>query len=234
MNAAPPSPPRVAIASDELPTTTVSPPPGTGRRRETRMEPPSAKRISILVGLLFLAATFTFAAGNSLIHSHFSNANAHNRTLIAGLLLLGATALAVVVNGVAMHRVLSPHAPLRSHAYVALRTAECLTIVAIILYFLTSRTRWDAYLLAVYAVSGAAGLVLSSALWTSRIVPKSLTLLGIIGYPIFVTGTILAMFHAMDVTRGAGIVALVPGGLFELLLPIWLFTKGFSATGIEQ
>jgi hypothetical protein len=83
--------------------------------------------------------------------------------------------------------------------------------------------------LAVYAVSGAAGLVLSSALFTSRIVPRNLSLLGLVGYPVFLVGTILAMFNLIDVTHGARMLALVPGGLFELILPIRLFTKGFTS-----
>ena len=36
------------------------------------------------------------------------------------------------------------------------------------------------------------------------------------------------MFGVVDVTQGIGLVALVPGGVFELVLPIWLFVKGFS------
>ena len=89
-------------------------------------------------------------------------------------------------------------------------------------------------MLAVYAVSGAAGLVLSSALLTSRIVPKNLSMLGVVGYPIFLGGSILAMFNLIDVTHGAGMLALVLGGLFELILPIWLFTKGFTFNQIER
>ena len=105
--------------------------------------------------------------------------------------------------------------------------------MAVGMYFLTGHAQWDAYVLAVYAVSGAAGLVLSSALLTSRIVPRNLSMLGLIGYPVFLVGTILAMFNLIDVTHGAGMLALVPGGLFELILPIWLFTKGFTSHRIE-
>ena len=42
------------------------------------------------------------------------------------------------------------------------------------------------------------------------------------------------MFHQIDVTHGAGMLALVLGGLFELVLPIWLFAKGFSFHQIES
>ena len=166
-------------------------------------------------------------SGNALIHSHFSSVASHKGILIGGLFLFGC-GVAVATNGLTMRPVLAPHAPLRSQAYRFLRLAECLTLVAAGVYFLTGHGRWDAYVLAVYAVSGAAGLVLSSALRTSRIVPKNLSILGLIGYPIFLAGTVLAMFNVVNVTHGAGMLALVPGGLFELLLPVWLFTKGFT------
>ncbi len=143
-------------------------------------------------------------------------------------------ALAVTVNGVVMRRVLTPHAPMRSQAYFFLRAAECLTVVAVGAYVLTSHARWGGDVLAVYACAGAAGLVLSSALLTSRIVPRNLSLLGVVGYPVFLVGSILAMFGLIDVTHGDGMLALVPGGLFELILPIWLFTKGFSSHQIED
>ena len=110
---------------------------------------------------------------------------------------------------------------------------ECLTLVAVAVYFLTGHARWDGYLLGVYTVSGVAGLVLSSALLTSRIVPRNLSIVGLFGYPVFLVGTILAMFNLIDVTHGAGMLALVPGGLFELILPIWLFTKGFTSHQIQ-
>jgi len=192
----------------------------------------SVSKTAVLVGLCFLAATFTFVIGNSLIRSYFSTATAHN-ALIAGVFLLGCCGLAVAANGAAMRRVLAPHTPIRSRAYFVLRVTECLTLVAVGAYFLTSHARWNAYVLAIYAVSGAAGLVLSSALLTSRIVPKNLSILGVIGYPVFLLGSFLTMFNVIDITHGAGMLALVPGGLFELVLPIWLFTKGFTSHQIE-
>lgn len=171
---------------------------------------------------------------NALVHSHFSHAKSSDGTLVAGVILLACTALAVIINGRAMWRVLLPHGPLRSQAYLTLRAAECLTILAIGTYLLTSRTQWDASVLPVYAVSGAAGLVLSSALWTSKLVPRNLSMLGLVGYPVFLIGTILAMFNLIDVTHGAGMLALVLGGLFELILPIRLFAKGFASQQIDR
>ncbi len=193
----------------------------------------SVSKTSVLVGLCFLTATFTFAIGNALIRSYFSSATAHI-ALIAGVSLLGCCGLAVAANGAAMRRVLTPYAPIRARAYFVLRVTECLTLLAVGAYFLTNHAQWNAYVLAVYAVSGTAGLVLSSALLTSRIVPRNLSMLGVIGYPVFLVGSIFAMFNLIDVTHGAGMLALVLGGLFELILPIWLFTKGFTSHQIED
>ena len=194
--------------------------------------PTSVTKPAVLVGFCFLAATVTFAIGNALIRSYLSSATAHG-ALVAGVFLLGCCGLAVAANGAAMRRILAPQTPIRSHAYFGLRVTECFTLVAVGVYFLTNNAQWDAYMLAVYAVSGAAGLVLSSGLLTSRIVPRNLSMLGVVGYPVFLAGSILAMFNLIDITHGAGMLALVPGGLFELILPIWLFTKGFTFHEIE-
>jgi hypothetical protein len=189
-------------------------------------------KAAVVVGLCFLAATFTFAVGNALIRSHFTRATAPN-TLAVGVFLLGCCGAAVAVNGAVMRRILAPKTPIRSRAYFVLRVTEGLTLVAVGVYFSLSHAGWNAYVLAVYAVSGAAGLVLSSALLTSRGVPRNLSLLGLIGYPVFLVGSILAMFGLIDVTHGTGMLALVPGGLFEVILPVWLFTKGFASQQME-
>ena len=98
----------------------------------------SVNKTAVLVGLCFLTATFTFAIANALIHSYFSSATAHS-ALIAGVFLLGCCGLAVAANGAAMRRVLMPYTPIRSQAYFVSRVTECLTLVAVGAYFLTSQ-----------------------------------------------------------------------------------------------
>ena len=144
---------------------------GSARAAE---RPVANRRIAVVVGVLFLSATVAFAIGNSLIRSYFSGATSSGGTLVIGVLLLGCSALADVAMSFAMRRVLMPHAPLRSQAYFVLRLAECVVVVAVGVYFLASRDNWSAYALAVYVPSGLAGLVLSSALLTSRLVPRGL------------------------------------------------------------
>ncbi len=42
------------------------------------------------------------------------------------------------------------------------------------------------------------------------------------------------MLGIVDTVAGLGLVGLVPGGLFEFLLPIWLFARGFNLTASER
>src|SRR5437762_913434 len=56
------------------------------------------------------------------------------------------------------------------------------------------------------------------------------TLIGLIGYAALLLAALLDMLGLIDLVAGPGLVWLVPGGLFELLLPIWLFARGFNLT----
>jgi type IV secretory pathway VirB3-like protein len=50
-----------------------------------------------------------------------------------------------------------------------------------------------------------------------------------VGYISLILGVPLDLLGVLDMSVGAGLLLVVPGGLFELvLLPIWLITKGFS------
>jgi uncharacterized membrane protein len=80
----------------------------------------------------------------------------------------------------------------------------------------------------IYLASSVLGLILAFLLYRSRLVPRPIAILGLIGYPVLLVGSALAAFDVTDVTQGAGLVALVPGGLFEVILPIWLIAKGFT------
>jgi hypothetical protein len=89
-------------------------------------------------------------------------------------------------------------------------------------------------ILMIYLTTSVLGLILSFLLYRSRLVPRPIAILGLIGYPVLLVGSILAVFDVIDVTEGAGFLALVPGGLFELILPIWLIAKGFTFPGSAQ
>ena len=71
---------------------------------------------------------------------------------------------------------------------------------------------------------------MSYLLLRTRLVPRGLSVLGLVGYPALLLATVLDVLGIVDAVAGAGLVGLVPGGLFELLLPIWLFVRGFRHT----
>jgi hypothetical protein len=130
-------------------------------------------------------------------------------------------------------------------AYVALRVAELAAILAyltvpLVVLRLGGRAgamtaplegifpaQHSAAVLVIYLTTGLAGFALALALHRSRLVPRGLALLGVVGYPLLLAGSVLAVLGVADVTQGPGLLALALGGLFELLLPLWLMVKGF-------
>jgi hypothetical protein len=71
----------------------------------------------------------------------------------------------------------------------------------------------------------AAGCVaLCALLFRTRLIPRFLSISGLIGYPILMAGAIAEVFGIH-----IGLVLTIPGMFFELVLPFWLFTKGFQA-----
>jgi len=85
----------------------------------------------------------------------------------------------------------------------------------------------------VYILNGVLTLILAYLLYQSRLVPRPISVLGLIGGAVLLLGTALAMFGLIDVDQGAGLLVVLPGGLFELILPIWLIVKGFNPSAID-
>ena len=73
------------------------------------------------------------------------------------------------------------------------------------------------------------GLVLTYLLFVSRLGPRPIALLGLVGYACLAVGVPLDLLGVLSMDSGAGQALLVPGALFEaLVLPIWLLAKGFQ------
>ena len=76
-------------------------------------------------------------------------------------------------------------------------------------------------------------LLLGSLLYQSRLVPRLLPVLGIIGAPLLIANTIVFMF---GITSGPLFVltalGVLPIAFFEFALGVWLTVKGFKPTAI--
>jgi len=88
----------------------------------------------------------------------------------------------------------------------------------------------DQAIVVLYLVTSVGGTILAVLLYRSNLVPRWIAVLALIGYPMLFVGCVLDLFDVTDVTKGAGLVAIAPGGLFELILPIWLLAKGFNSS----
>jgi len=71
------------------------------------------------------------------------------------------------------------------------------------------------------------GLLFVSVLYKSRLIPRPLSLLGIVGYIVLATGSILEIFGHNSVVE---IASVIPGAIFEIGLSIWLIAKGFNTS----
>ncbi|MFT7452197.1 MAG: hypothetical protein ACI9VN_002928, partial [Patescibacteria group bacterium] len=75
------------------------------------------------------------------------------------------------------------------------------------------------------------GLLFVSALYKSKLIPRGMSVWGIIGYIVLVSGSVLEIFEHRDIVE---MVTVIPGGLFEITLSIWFIVKGFNTSAIAS
>lgn len=182
----------------------------------------------MLVGALFLTSTATFSVGSSLIASHVSGERPGTSTLLVGVLLEVYTGLAVVGIGLAMLPLLRQSHLRLARAYLELRILECLAIIIVGAYMLATSREPQHDDLLIYSFTAVGGIILSYLLYVSALVPRLLSGLGLLGYVVLLAGIATALVGLADLDTGWGVIFLVPGGLFELILPLLLLVKGFS------
>jgi hypothetical protein len=71
-------------------------------------------------------------------------------------------------------------------------------------------------------------LLLGILLYQSRLVPRILSLIGIIGAPLLVSGDIAILFGFIGQHDPSTGLFAIPVALFEFALGIWLIVKGFN------
>ena len=217
----------------------------------------SSRKTAVLVGLLFLTATAAFIlaeAINSRVLSQtnfLAGASSETNALATGALLLFGQ-FGVVGIAVLLFPLLKHHGEALALAHVGFRVTE----LAASLFYLAVpllaielgaglrdgtvdgstasslgallQAQHNVAILMIYLATGAAGMCMATLLYRSRLIPRWLAILGLVTYPTLLAGSILDMFNVVDVTQGIGLIALVPGALFEFILPLWLIVKGFT------
>jgi hypothetical protein len=183
--------------------------------------------IAVTVGILFIVQMVTAMVGTSLIQA-FVDGDTARAPLTVGVLLLMCSGIAVVGIGLLMYQILKPVNQRLAFWYAMLRIVEFTVSAACGVYLLTQLQVVPNHMLWVYIPTGIGGLILTYLLLVSRLVPRPIAILGLVGYALLCLGVPLDLLGVLDMDAGPGLLLLAPGGLFELVfLPIWLIAKGF-------
>jgi hypothetical protein len=187
----------------------------------------SRRTIAVVVGILFFVQMLTAMFGTSMIQTFVDGDSEARPTL--GVLLMMCSGLAVVGIGLLMYQVLKDVNQRLAFWYPVLRIIEFTVSAACGVYLLTQLQVVPNHLLWVYIPTGIGGLILTYLLFVSRLVPRSIAVLGLVGYATFLVAVPLDLLGVLNMNEGAGMLVLAPGGLFEFVfMPIWLIAKGFA------
>jgi hypothetical protein len=191
--------------------------------------PISRRRTATTVGVLFVVQMVTAMFGTALMQA-FVDGDTDRVPLTVGVVLMMCAGLAVVGIGLLMYPVLKDVNPRLATWYPVLRITECIVSAVCGLYLLSQSQVVPNHLLWIYVPTGVGGILFTYLLFVSRLVPRAIALLGLVGYVSLTIGVPLDLLGLLDMSEGAGLLLVVPGGLFELVfVPIWLITKGFGA-----
>lgn len=72
------------------------------------------------------------------------------------------------------------------------------------------------------------GLILGVAMWKTRLVPRALSLLGLVGGPCLLVAGGAVVLGVIEAGSTPQIIATIPEFFWELLVGLWLLIRGFS------
>ena len=211
-----------------------------------------------VVGILVLGGYLTYGVGSPIATGiaaapeSLLRVSASTAFTASAVLMLVNSALVIAI-GALMFPILNRHSQVVAVGYLATRVFEGIILAVGVVSLLSLVTVSRAYTKAgglddsYFATLGAlasggnslaysvamAGLGVGSIffcflMYRSNLVPRFLAAWGVVGYAIFAAGCLLEIV-GLD---GAGLVASVPGGLFEVFFAIWLIVKGFNRSAI--
>ncbi len=188
----------------------------------------TTRKTAVSIGILLILQVVTAAIGLSSVQSFLAGtAGRESLTLGAALMMFSGALIATI--GVLLYRVLRSTNQRLAIAILALRATEFAVAVAFGIYLLVNSQTVPNHLLWVYILAGSAGVIFSSLLVVSRLVPRPIAVLGLVGYLLLLIGVPLGFAGLIDTTAGVGQALIVPGAVFEVIvLPLWLFIRGFS------
>jgi Domain of unknown function (DUF4386) len=88
------------------------------------------------------------------------------------------------------------------------------------------------FLLGQSLMPGINALLLGSLLYRSRLVPRVIPVLGLIGGPLLIIAVIVTLFRGTGHIPSLAVLAALPVAAWELSLGVWLVVKGFKPSPI--
>ncbi len=216
------------------------------------------RRTARVVGMLFLGGMVVGIGGNGIIQSivgapdHLATVSGNSRLLATGALLMLLAAVWDAAHGILMLPVLRRHGERLAFGYLGYRLVDAVFVGLWVLFlllqiplgreYLKAEAADAAALRALSAVSlqtslyayqiamlfvGLAGLLLCSVFYRAGLVPRLVAAWGLAGYAIHLGGAVLELLGF-----NLGLIPVIPGGLWELFIGVWLIARGFSAPSI--
>lgn len=76
------------------------------------------------------------------------------------------------------------------------------------------------------------GLVLGYMMWKTRLVPRALSVLGLVGGPALLAAGVAVVLGVVEAGSSTQMLATLPEFFWELLLGLWLLIRGFSGKAV--
>ena len=92
---------------------------------------------------------------------------------------------------------------------------------------------WN-FLVGTHIVLSLNALILNYLFYQSRLVPRFLSVWGLIGAPFILAAGLLSMFGLIPVFSPIADLLALPIALFEMVLAVWLIVKGFNPSAIAS
>lgn len=203
----------------------------------------SDRRTALIAGLLYLATFVTSIPALGLKTVFF--AGAASSVAAWGAVLELALAASCIGTAVVLYPVTRRVSEARALAFVASRTVEAgLILVGVLALMAVVTLRsggaasaaepalialhdWS-FLIGPAVMSAVNALLLGSVVFSGRLVPRIIPLVGLVGAPLLLASSVGVLFGAWTQTSTVGALAALPIAAWELAFGLWLTFRGFA------